>query len=59
MLLLMEFNGFTKVLLLINKANLNFEKYDDQWNAYDLNNPTQALFYDYQDDGKIDLMILS
>lgn len=56
---MMELNGYTKVLILINQGNLHFNKYDDQWRAYDLNNPEQTLFYDYGEDGKMDLMILS
>lgn len=44
---MMELDGYTKVVILINQQNLQFSKYDDQWKAYDLNNPSQALFYDF------------
>ena len=56
---MMELNGYTKVIILINQGNLHFAKYDDQWRAYDLNNPEQTLFYDFGEDGKMDLLILS
>ena len=52
-------NGYTKVNLLINLGKLKFQKYNDQWKAHDLSNPHQALFYDYADDGKMDLLIIS
>jgi integrin alpha FG-GAP repeat containing protein 1 len=57
--MLMELNGYDKVVILINQANLHFNKYEDQWKAYDINNPLQALFYDFGEDGKMDFMILS
>jgi len=36
---MMEHNGYTKVLILTNQGGLHFSKYDDQWKAYELNNP--------------------
>ena len=57
--LMKDSNGYTKVNLLINLGKLKFQKYNDQWKAYDLNNPYQVLFYDYADDGKMDLLIIS
>lgn len=58
-MILKDKNGYDKVNLLINEGNLIFRKYDDQWKAYDLNNPAQVMFYDYADDGKMDLLIIS
>jgi len=55
----MKLNGYAKVVILMNQGNLHFNKYEDQWKAYDINNPSQALFYDYGEDGKMDFMILS
>lgn len=55
----MELDGYAKVLLLINNGNLYFSKYEDQWKAYEINNAIQALFYDFGEDGKMDLMIIS
>jgi hypothetical protein len=56
---LMELNGYAKVLMLINGANLHFNKYEDEWKAYEINNALQTLFYDFGEDGKMDLMIIS
>jgi len=58
-ILLNNNDGYQKAVLLINKNGLKFETYHDQWEAYNVNNPVQTLFYDYGDDGKIDLMVLS
>jgi hypothetical protein len=51
--------GYQKAVLLINQDGSRFQTYNDQWDAYNVNNPVQTLFYDYGDDGKIDLMVLS
>ncbi len=56
---LMEQNGYTKVLMLMNGGNLHFSKYEDEWKAYEINNAVQTLFYDFGEDGKMDLMIIS
>ncbi len=43
----------------MNGGNLHFSKYEDEWKAYEINNAVQTLFYDFGEDGKMDLMIIS
>lgn len=43
----------------MNENGIKFSIYNDEWRSYDLPNPTQALFYDYGDDGKIDILVTS